>query len=176
MLIKQLNSFSEFGIFTSDPIPKGTLLFNHHEWVEDEQFGWTVLSTDDLLKLTPYERDAFLRYSFDIDFNRIIGTFNWECALHISNYMNHSCDPNMMYDTQDNIIARKDIKSGEELTIDYGTFIVNVDQDFICSCNSPQCRGKINRDDWKTLVREYGFHFPTFMHREIRKLIMNKSA
>ncbi len=176
MIFKKKSGLSEFGIFTDKPISAGTVLFSYDEWVEDEVLGWSVLDLAQLDLLPVSDRERFLRYAYDVDFGKIIGTFNWDYARNISNFMNHSCDPNMMYDTGDNIIARREIRSGEELTVDYGCFVVNVDQDFICSCGSSNCRKMIRKDDWKFLVSEYGYHFPTFMHNEIRKFLINKSA
>ena len=97
----------------------------------------------------------------------MVGTFDWQRARHISNFMNHSCDPNMVYGLDDDIVASRDIEAGEELTIDYGNFIVNVDQDFECGCGHRSCRHRILRDDWIDLVPRLGFSFPRFMHDEI---------
>ena len=170
MLIKKQKTASESGVFTDEAIQQGTLLFSHAEWIEDEKFGWDILTVRDIENLSPGDRIRFLRYSYDVDFGRIIGTFNWENARHISNFMNHSCDPNMCYDTNDNIIAKRDIMPGEELTIDYANFIVNVNQDFICNCGAKSCRRSIRKDDWMFLLDELGFNFPSFMHERIGQL------
>jgi len=77
----------------------------------------------------------------------------------------------MIYDENDNIIANRIIYKGEELTIDYGNFIVNVDQNFNCRCGAESCRGRITKEDWKSLVHKLGFHFPKFMHPEIEKIL-----
>ena len=59
-------------------------------------------------------------------------------------HMNHSCDPNCYYEYGDEIpsvVARQDIKNGEELTVDY--LINNSGGDsWNCDCQSPRCRGK----------------------------------
>ncbi len=163
MLIKKLTKNNEFGIYTTEFIPQGTLLFTHDEWIEDEKEGWQILSLNEINELSQEQKDLFLRYSYDIDFGLSIGTFDWKYARHISNFMNHSCDPNMHYDENDTIIARRDIKTDEELTIDYGTFVVNFDQDFKCNCGSENCRGIIGKDDWIRLRDNYGEHFAGFI-------------
>jgi hypothetical protein len=173
MLYKRKNHFSEFGIFTDEDIPTGQLLFSHDDWVSDEQYGWSVLRTEEIHSLPMEDKKKFLRYSYDIDYDLVIGTFDWENAKHISNFMNHSCNPNMIYDLNDNIIARRDIIAGEELTIDYGNFIVNMDQEFTCSCGAEQCRKHILKDDWKKLIGVYGLNFPKFMHAHIKPLLKN---
>lgn len=167
---------SELGIFTAEPIKEGTVLFSWEDWVEDAVYGWTILTKDEVDSLVPREKSLYLRYSYDIDFGKVTGTFDHSRAKHISNFMNHSCNPNMIYDEHDNIIARRDIIKREELTIDYGNFIVNFDQDFTCSCKSRKCRHHILQDDWKTLCNDLGLNFPRFMRNELLKVLDGKAA
>ena len=172
MITKCFNRFSESGIFTDSFISQGSVIFKYDDWIEDEQYGWEILSIEDIMTLPFKDRSQFLRYSYDVDFGKTIGTFDWKNARHVSNFMNHSCNPNMMYDSNNAIIAKRDIYAGEELTIDYGNFIVNVDQDFVCNCGHEGCRRSIRKDDWKHLVYDYGNNFPVFMHIEIGKLLI----
>jgi hypothetical protein len=136
-----------------------------------KSWAGSSFSVDEVNALPPEKRSAFLHYSYDTDFDRIMGTFDWSLARNITNFINHSCDPNMMFDRSNNIIARRDIEAGVELTLDYGTFVVTVDQDFICACGSPQCRRIITRNDWTSLIARYGLCFPTFMHARIAPMI-----
>jgi len=170
MIEKRVLNTKGFGIFTTQKIKQGTLIFSGEDWVEDEQHGWFTLSPEELGLMSPDERQKFLRYGYDKDFGKIIGTLDWEHARHVSNFMNHSCRPNLTYDNDDNIIALTDIGPGDELTIDYGNFIVNVDQDFTCSCGAPNCRGAIKKDDWRFLAEMFGIQFPRFMQGEVAKL------
>jgi len=60
-------------------------------------------------------------------------------------YINHCCDPNIRtVITKGHIlyIAARDIRKGEELTVDYH-FSKDVDK-IPCKCGSPKCRGTIN--------------------------------
>jgi len=170
LIHKKEKFYDAYGIYTSRIIPRGRVIFSSQDWIEDEKLGWTSLTVDEVNRLSPEKRSTFLHYSYDIGFDRIMGTFDWSLARNITNFINHSCDPNMMFDQNNNVIARRRIAQGEELTLDYGTFVVTVDQDFICSCGSPNCRRIITKDDWIKLVNEYGFNFPTFMHPRIRQL------
>lgn len=68
-------------------------------------------------------------------------------------YINHSCDPNCEVDIINNeiwISSIKKIKSGEELTYDYGYEFDKDDyKDHICKCGSDLCIGFIiSSDDW----------------------------
>ena len=170
MLQKLIKENGEFGVFSAELIAEGTLVFSSADWVNDEVSGWQLLTLEEVEKLPEYEKEMYLRYSYDKDFNLMIGTFLWENATHLSNFINHSCEPNTRYDLNDNIVAARDILPGEEITVDYGTFVVNVDQNFLCRCGSASCRGQVKKDDWKHLVERYQFFFPRFLHPEIEKL------
>jgi D-alanine-D-alanine ligase len=55
---------------------------------------------------------------------------------------NHSCTPNTGYDGL-TVIALRNIDPGEELTLDYATFLDDSMEPFVCRCGSAQCRGLI---------------------------------
>lgn len=61
-------------------------------------------------------------------------------------YVNHRCEPNCyMRVTRGHILifALRDIKPGEELTLDYGvTYHPDTKR---CLCGAPNCRGTLNR-------------------------------
>jgi SET domain-containing protein len=60
-------------------------------------------------------------------------------------YINHSCDPNLVSRIVKGhilYVSLRDIRKGEELTIDY-RFEKKVDK-VSCRCGSPKCRGTIN--------------------------------
>lgn len=55
---------------------------------------------------------------------------------------NHSCDANTRMAGL-NMIATREIATGEELTLDYGLFLDKEMEPFQCQCGSAQCRGII---------------------------------
>ena len=55
---------------------------------------------------------------------------------------NHSCDANTIYDGL-TLYALRPIEKGEELTLDYATFLDKSMEPFHCNCGSPACRGLI---------------------------------
>lgn len=167
MLEKRVVSDDECGLYAVKLIRKGEVIFTQQDWVEDEKLGWYTLTTYELDQLNEEERKEFLRYSYDIDFGKIMGTRDPKAVQNPTNFMNHSCDPTTKFDEHENIIARRDIFPGEEISIDYGCFVVNVDQDFICNCGAPNCRKHIRKDDWIRLIGEYGYCFPRFLQAAI---------
>ena len=42
-----------------------------------------------------------------------------------------------------NVILNRDVKKGEELTLDYGSFLDETMEPFQCNCGSVNCRGLI---------------------------------
>lgn len=56
----------------------------------------------------------------------------------------HSCDPNMACDMSTlTFTARRDIKAGEFLTMDYETTEDELFRSFTCGCGAETCRGAI---------------------------------
>ncbi|CAI7926141.1 unnamed protein product [Closterium sp. NIES-53] len=72
--------------------------------------------------------------------------------------LNHSCDPNAWLEGL-NVVARRAIGKGEQITIDYATFCVD-GEPFPCSCSSTKCRGSVTGNDYLAawLSEEYGEH------------------
>ncbi|KAK4228010.1 hypothetical protein QBC38DRAFT_171095 [Podospora fimiseda] len=61
-------------------------------------------------------------------------------------YINHSCDPSLIFDMQNlEILAGpKGLTAGQELTFFYPSTEWSMAQPFSCNCNTPQCRGTIS--------------------------------
>ena len=54
--------------------------------------------------------------------------------------LNHSCDPNVILDTDNlQMIARRDIEQGEELSFFYPSTEWEMDAPFICLCGASNC-------------------------------------
>ena len=56
--------------------------------------------------------------------------------------LNHSCDPNA-YFLKRWLIAGRDIKEGDEITIDYALTEDSFSDPFPCNCGAEKCRGHI---------------------------------
>ena len=77
--------------------------------------------------------------------------------------INHSCDPNAWFEGLD-IVARRRIKKGEEITLDYATFYNEQAPSFECNCASPECRGTFRGDDYlRDFVASYGDHVSNYV-------------
>ena len=59
-------------------------------------------------------------------------------------YINHSCDPNVFFDTHTmEIIALKNIAEGDEMTFFYPSTEWDMAQPFKCLCGTKKCLGEI---------------------------------
>jgi hypothetical protein len=85
-------------------------------------------------------------------------------------YLNHSCDPNAMRKGV-NVYAWKDIREGEEITIDY-RLNAFTDERWNCSCGSEGCDGDIVGSFFslsEERQRTYLTYAPKFIRDEYRR-------
>jgi uncharacterized protein len=89
-------------------------------------------------------------------------------------YVNHSCDSNTWLEDAHRLSAMRDIKMGEEISVDYALFDYeeNNDGGWECQCGSSKCRGKVTGKDWKNekLQKKYEGHFSPLLNEKIRQL------
>lgn len=89
-------------------------------------------------------------------------------------FINHSCDPNVWMADAYTLIAKSDIKTGEEITADYAVW--EADENFIsgwvCNCGPSLCRGRVTGNDWKKpdLQKRYQGHFSPLLNKRIQRL------
>lgn len=86
-------------------------------------------------------------------------------SLDFGHYLNHSCDPNIIVKVINGqneipyikLIARRDIKKGEELTFDYASLEYVTVVKSICKCNAKNCRRAIYgfRDLPESIAKKY---------------------
>ncbi|MDD4652822.1 MAG: SET domain-containing protein [Methanothrix sp.] len=116
------------GIFAGEPIPKGTVVFyysSNDAYVLKKEFQ----------SLPDSEREQIQKLGLEDE------SGNW---IVTDGDANHSCDANILSMFVDGIycdIAVKDIKIGEEITIDYGLFYSSFPWQMKCRCHSNNCRG-----------------------------------
>ena len=160
------------GLFARRALPEGRVLFGADDWTDpEERNSYVDLTPEEIESLPPESRTVFLRFAYNHDPRSVRGTLHPEATRHASNFINHSCEPNLVYDGRDNIVTRRDVARGEELTMDYGTYSFSFDHEFACRCGAATCRGRVTRDDWRTLVQVYRYGFPRFMHPAIREVL-----
>jgi len=90
--------------------------------------------------------------------------------------VNHCCDPTAWLEGFD-VVARRDISAGEEITLEYATFYDDRMPAFSCSCGAPTCRETVRGDDWRReFVALYGAHVSDHIRRKREALAATKRA
>lgn len=89
-------------------------------------------------------------------------------------FTNHSCDPNAGFKTPRRVYARRNIKKGEEVTIDYSTIEYFEPWSMRCTCGSRVCRKVVCSVQFLPPKRfkEYLPYIPKFLqkiHRQAKK-------
>lgn len=166
------SQIADSGVFTSEPITKGTVLFQYSDISRYNK----ILSFAQVDALSSQEKDVFLRYFYQIDEDIFAGPTHFHEAPDISLFWNHSCTPNTYFRDEKTICAMRDIQAGEELVYDYATsdsfeFPTNYKFPFAeqCCCGSKECRGRVLPNDWKSpeLQRKYQGFFMPYLAKKI---------
>lgn len=128
------NSISGFGIYANRNIKAGEFIFSGEEKAQR-----LVTQRHVEKNWTEEEKETFRRYAYPISKEVFL---LWDNDPRKWAPQNHSCDPNTTYNGL-NVVAVRDVPKGEELTLDYATFLDKNMQPFHCLCGAPNCRGLI---------------------------------
>lgn len=128
------NSISGFGIYANREINPGEYIFSGEE---KAQRLVTFRHVDK--NWSDDEKEVFRKYAYPISKEVFL---LWDSDPTKWAPQNHSCDPNTAYNGL-NVVALRPISSGEELTLDYATFLDKNMQPFHCLCGAANCRGLI---------------------------------
>ena len=134
-----------YGIFTTQNIPKGTII-----WVKDNLDR--TFTQEEISSMTPANLENVMKYTYRDNKGHYL--FCWD----LTRYVNHSFQPNSMLTGLDFEIAIRDIARGEEITNDYGT--LNIIEPMKCA-HSRSERDSVFPDDllnfypqWDKCIRE----------------------
>ncbi len=129
------NAINGFGIVAQKLLKKDEVIFKMEEsaqriitkrYVEN---NWTA-----------EQKEEFRHYAYPISDEVYI---LWDHKPENWAPQNHSCEPNTRYDGL-NLIALRDIKPEEELTLDYADLLDESMESFVCTCGLPHCRKVIS--------------------------------
>jgi D-alanine-D-alanine ligase len=85
------------------------------------------------------DKEIFRRYAYPVS-NEVF--LLWDNDPTAWAPQNHSCQPNTAYDGL-NVIAISPIAQGQELTLNYSSFLDDRMEPFECRCGAPDCQGQI---------------------------------
>jgi len=143
------NSLSGYGIYASRNLEPGEVIF-----AAEERPHRLVTRKFVERNWGDREKENFRRYAWPVSSEVYI---IWDSAPSEWSPQNHSCDPNTAYSGL-NVVATKYIPSGEELTLDYTTFLNNEMESFICNCGAGNCKKVIQGTEANSIT-----------HREINR-------
>ncbi|MCB0128867.1 MAG: hypothetical protein KDE58_41660, partial [Caldilineaceae bacterium] len=116
---------------------------------------------------TDQEQTWFRRYAFPLS-DEIYLVWSRDPAEWMP--VRHACDPNAWLDGLD-LVARRAIAPGEEITLDYATFHNEIMEEFVCTCGAPDCRGIIRGIDYREpFVERYGEHISDYVRAKRQHL------
>lgn len=128
------NAISGYGMYASQPILAGELVFS------GEGRSQRIITRRYVEQHWPdKEKLTFRRYAYPLS-NEVFLLWDDDPAAWAP--QNHSCQPNTTYKGLD-VIAITDIPAGQELTLDYTSFLDEQMEPFACHCGTPVCRGLI---------------------------------
>ena len=145
-----------YRIVATRDISKDELIFKH-----EEQEHHLVSLSHVMNTWSEEEKRWFRQYAWPISDEIYV---MWSPDPDEWTPINHSCDPNAWL-TGLNVTARKPIRSGEEITLDYATFCNEIMEPFSCKCGANDCRELIKGTDYRSnFVREkYGEHVSAYV-------------
>ncbi|MEI6208235.1 MAG: SET domain-containing protein-lysine N-methyltransferase [Desulfuromonadales bacterium] len=131
----------QIGLFAVRNLKKGTII-GLSDRLGEKLYSWEVYAMlDNLTKQMIDKYCATAEEGFwgpdDINY------------LSLPWHMNHNCSGNVGFDEQGNFITISYVRSGEELSYDYGLLITNPSFKLRCRCGSTECRKTITGNDWK---------------------------
>ncbi|HST26296.1 MAG TPA: SET domain-containing protein-lysine N-methyltransferase [Gaiellaceae bacterium] len=147
-----------YGMFATRAIEAGERI------VEFEQQPHTLV-TRSHVERTWRDQDAswFPRYAWPLTDEVYVV---WERDPEDWKPIDHSCEPNAWLTGLD-LVARRDLAAGEEITVDYATFCNELMPSFECGCRAPGCRGTIRGDDYlQDFVARYDGHVSDYVARK----------
>ncbi len=132
--IRKGNAISGYGIYATKDLTEGECVF------VGEELNQRIVTLSHVKKSwSAEERKVFRQYAYPISEEVFI---LWDENPNNWAPQNHSCKANTVY-VGLNVVAKKNIKYGEELTLDYAHFLDEQMETFVCSCGSEGCRGVI---------------------------------
>lgn len=129
------NAIAGYGIYATRFIQAKELIFN------GEGRSQRIITRRYVAEnWTGAEKEIFARYAYPVS-NEVFLLWDENPAEWAP--QNHSCRPNTAYDGL-NVLALCSIQPGQELTLDYASFLDNMMEPFQCRCGAPNCRGLVS--------------------------------
>lgn len=128
------NAIDGYGIYATQDIMSDEIIF------KGEEMAQRIVTRSFVTRYwSSKEKETFRKYAYPLSKEVFLlwdnDPANWAPQ-------NHSCDPNSYYDGL-NVMALRNISKGEELTLNYASFLDEHMEPFTCHCNAANCSGWI---------------------------------
>lgn len=128
------NAIAGYGIYATQQIEADELVF------KGEELAQRIVTRNYVAQnWNAKERETFKKYAYPLSKEVFL---LWDYDPGGWAPQNHSCSPNTAYEGL-NVMALRKILTGEELTLDYASFLDENMEPFNCHCASSNCRGFI---------------------------------
>jgi hypothetical protein len=132
--VRDANGVAGFGIYATCNLKRGEIVYR------GEEKAVRLATRAHIMQSWPAEQvQVFRQYAIPAGYGLAM---LWDEDPREWAPQNHSCNPNTGYAGL-NLIALRDIRGGEELTVDYAGFANPDAAGFVCSCGAENCRGTI---------------------------------
>ena len=128
------NSIAGYGIYASQNILPNELIFKGEEMPQR-----IVTKRYVTQNWNSNQKEIFRKYAYPLSKEVFL---LWDNNPYEWAPQNHSCSPNTAFDGL-NVKAIGNIVKGDELTLDYASFLDENMEPFKCQCGAPNCRGLI---------------------------------
>jgi D-alanine-D-alanine ligase len=153
-----LNGNSQYGLYALETIEPGEVVEAY-----EEQPHVLVSQTHVRKHWNAEQQQWFSQYAYPLTDEIFV---SWSHDPEHWKPINHSCDPNSWLEGL-NLVARRQIRAGEQITIDYGTFYNELMTEFACFCGARECRKIIRGTDYtEPFIERYGDHVSDYVRRK----------
>jgi D-alanine-D-alanine ligase-like ATP-grasp enzyme len=152
-----LNGRNNYGMYAAQTIESGEIIEAHEEQPH-------VLVSQSRVKQdwSAMQQQWFAQYAYPLTDEIFV---SWSHEPEHWKPINHSCDPSAWLEGL-NLVARKQINVGQEITMDYATFCNEAMAEFACSCGAAECRSTIRGTDYREpFMERYGPHVSDYIRR-----------
>lgn len=158
-LVSRKSDIHGEGVFTNEKISKGEKLM---------EFGGELVSRQEAFSGNYRSRSIWIVYP-----DYYLALPNSDKEISLDENLNHSCDANSWLADEVTLVAKRDIKLGEEVTLDQGTWNFEdsnyTDNQDSCFCQAANCRHNLTENDWK--IPDVQERYRGYFHPIIQKMI-----
>lgn len=156
------------GLFAKALIKKGEVVWKYEQ---DTEILRTYHHVDIQSEKDPEKKQAIITYSYMLDDDLYGSTYDPE--EDTSYFFNHSCQPNTWYETDNYIVAMRDILPGEHVTYDYAFTETesSLHAGLHCRCGSSSCRKVLTFNDWRSpeWKEKYRGHYTSYIQKKVEE-------